>query len=99
LIRVDGRNIFIAECKFWGGPDSFKKALDQLLGYTSWCDTKIALLVFNRDRNLTIVLQKIPELVKAHPNFLRQLLTTSETRFRFILPHSDDRARELTLSV
>ncbi len=22
LIRIDGRNIFIAECKYWGGPSA-----------------------------------------------------------------------------
>ena len=36
LIRVEGKNIFIAECKFWNGPESFNKALDQLLNYASW---------------------------------------------------------------
>ena len=24
LIRVDGRNVFIAECKFWDGPQSIR---------------------------------------------------------------------------
>ena len=55
LIRVDGRNIFIAECKFWTGPKGLTKALDQLLGYTSWRDTKAALLIFNRGRNMSTV--------------------------------------------
>jgi hypothetical protein len=32
LIRVDGKNVFIAECKFWKGPDSLHKAIDQLRG-------------------------------------------------------------------
>jgi hypothetical protein len=33
LIRVQGRNIFIAECKFWTGPKGLTKTVDQLLGY------------------------------------------------------------------
>jgi hypothetical protein len=99
LIRVDGKNIFIAECKFWDGPESFRKALDQLLGYTTWRDSKIALLIFNRDRNLTTVLTKIPELVKAHPSFRRQVEYKSESGFRFALNHKDDKSRELTLTV
>lgn len=36
LVRVDRKNIFIAECKFWRGPESFSQALDQLLGYATW---------------------------------------------------------------
>lgn len=53
LIRSEGRNIFIAECKFWNGPESITKAIDQLLGYTSWGETKTALLVFKRQKNLS----------------------------------------------
>jgi hypothetical protein len=52
LIRVDGKNIFIAECKFWGGPVKLTEAMDQLLGYASWRDTKTAIIVFNRNKNL-----------------------------------------------
>jgi hypothetical protein len=99
LIRVDGKNIFIAECKFWGGPESFKGAVDQLLGYATWRDSKTALLIFNRDRNLTTVLTKIPELMKAHPNFRRQIDYNAETGFRFALHHRDDESRELILTV
>lgn len=99
LIRAAGKNIFIAECKFWNGPESFKEAIDQVLGYASWRDTKIALLIFNRGRNLTAVLQKIPELVKLHSNVRRQLEYKSETGFRFVLHHRDDKAREMIMSV
>jgi len=99
LIRAEDRNIFIAECKFWRGPKSFKDAIDQLLNYTSWRDTKTALLVFNRGKQLSRVLDQIPEVVKAHPNFKRQLLYPSETGFRFILHHRDDANRELVLTV
>lgn len=99
LIRSGGKNIFIAECKFWKGPDSVMKAVDQLLGYTSWRDTKTALLVFNRDRNFTTVIEKIPEVVKGHPLFKRQLDYQAESSFRFVLRHRDDPSKELTLTV
>ncbi|MBM3531301.1 MAG: hypothetical protein FJX62_24775 [Alphaproteobacteria bacterium] len=33
LVRDRGRNIFIAECKIWRGPQSVTEALDQLLTY------------------------------------------------------------------
>jgi hypothetical protein len=99
LIRAEGRNIFIAECKFWRGRESFHETVDQLLGYASWRDTKTAILVFNRERKLSSVLAKIPEIVEAHPNFLRQLDYKSETGFRFVLHNKDDKNRELTLTV
>lgn len=99
LIRVEGKNIFIAECKFWRGPESFREALDQLLGYATWRDGKLALLIFNRDRQFSAVLAKIPDLVKAHLNFKRQVDYRSESGFRFVLHHRDDQNRELILTV
>lgn len=99
LIRAEGKNVFVAECKFWDGPESLKKALDQLLGYTTWRDTKTALLVFNRSKNFSSILGKIPEAVKSHENFKRQLPSMSVTGFRFVLHHRDDPNRELILTV
>lgn len=100
LIKRDGRNVFIAECKFWGGPQSLGKALDQLLGYAAWRDTKTALLVFNRQRHFSAVLEKIPEVVRGHPNFKRQLsYDKSQTESRFVLHHPGDQNRELMLTV
>ena len=58
LIRVDGKNIFIAECKFWRGGEYLVEAINQLLGYTSWRDTKTAILIFNRNKNLSAVLAR-----------------------------------------
>ena len=99
LVRTDGKNIFIAECKFWSGPSGLSAALDQLLSYASWRDTKTALLVFNRNRKMSTVLEKIPEVVRDHPNYKRDTPYNSETGFRCILGQRDDPNRELTLTV
>jgi hypothetical protein len=99
LIRSGSKNIFVAECKFWRGAESFREALDQLLGYASWRDTKTALLIFNRQKNLTSILKQIRELVKAHRKFCRQEQFASETGFRFVMRHRDDDDRKLTVTV
>ena len=99
LIRAEGRNIFIAECKFWTGPKGLTEALDQLLGYTAWRDTKAALLVFNRSRNLSTVLHGIPRTVQDHRNYKSARTTNSETEFRYVFSHRDDISREITLSI
>lgn len=99
LIRVEGRNIFVAECKFWGGPKMLTDTIDQLLGYTSWRDTKTAIIIFNRNKDFTKVLASIPETMKAHPNFLHSDAAAAETRFRYTFSHRDDPSRELTLAV
>ena len=99
LIRVDGKNIFIAECKFWKGPKAFKESIDQLLNYSTWRDTKTALLVFNRDVEMSTVLKRIPEVVEVHPKYKSSQTYDSETGFRYILRHRDDANREIILTV
>jgi hypothetical protein len=100
LIRAEGRNVFIAECKFWKGAEAFKETIDQLLRYAAWRDTKTAIIIFNRNKDTSAVVQQIPSLVKAHPNFKREVATYQhETAFRSVLHHQDDKNKELTLTV
>ncbi len=99
LIRSEGRNIFIAECKYWNGPRSLTKAIDQILSYSSWRDTKVAVIIFNRNKDFSNVLNEIKSTTKDHPNYKRELDTQSESSFRCIFSHIDDQNRELTLTV
>ena len=99
LIRVQDRNIFIAECKFWGGPKTLLEAIDQILNYTNWRDTKTAILLFNRNKDFSRTLGAIPETVTSHPKCKRQREYESETGFRFTLGHRDDESRELLLTI
>jgi len=98
LIRVEDKNIFIAECKLWKGAAALTAAIGQLLGYATWRDTKTALLIFNRNRNFSAVVEQIPELVRSHPNFKRQQPYSLDTAFRCALAQQDDPSRELILT-
>lgn len=99
LIRVEGKNIFIGECKFWKGPNALHKTIDQLLDYLSWRDTKVSLLIFNRNKEFTKVLEQIPGIIKSHPNYKRGYRQNNETDFRFILKSNQDENRELIASL
>ena len=99
LVRVNGKNVFIAECKFWTGASGLKNAIDQLLGYTTWRDTKTTLLIFNREIAMTTVLDQIPKTIKDHPNCKAEQVPSCETEFRYIFGHRDDSNRELILTV
>ena len=99
LIRSEGKNIFIAECKYWGGPNTLTAAINQLLGYTSWRDTKVAVIIFNRNKGFTGVLDSIKSTTKEHPNCKRELNQRSESSFSYIFSHRDDANREITLTV
>lgn len=99
LIRNQGKNIFIAECKFWKGAEALLETIGQILNYLSWRDTKTAILLFNRNKNFSAVLAQIPDIVKKHPNFRNRVEYKSETGFRFVLNQRDDKNRDLLLTI
>ena len=99
LLREGDRNVFIAECKIWKGPKGFNEAIDQLLGYTTWRDSKTAILVFNRGVDTSTVLAGIDATVKAHANFKRPVEWPHESGFRYVLHSKGDTNRELILTV
>lgn len=99
LMRENGKNVFIGECKFWKGDKVFTDTINQILSYMCWRDTKGAILVFNRNKNLTNILNKIPELVQIHPNFKKEVKIQGETQFRYIFTQPNDNNREILLTV
>ncbi|MGN6395831.1 MAG: hypothetical protein ACTHMI_09720 [Mucilaginibacter sp.] len=68
---VDGCNVFVAECKFWKGPKELFKAIDQLLGYLTWRDSKTALMIFVKQPEITKALEVVTYYVNQHPQFKR----------------------------
>jgi hypothetical protein len=86
LIRDQGKNIFIAECKFWGGEKQFIDTIDQVLSYLSWRDTKVAVLIFSRNAQFSEVLKRF-------------VAKSDESSFRYVFHQPSDMNRELTLTV
>ncbi len=99
LIRVENKNVFIAECKFWRGEKKLLKAIDQLLGYLSWRDTKTALLIFNQTKGFSEILEKIQFVVKSHHCYKKDLGMKDETIFRYLFHQPSDRNREFILTI
>lgn len=99
LIRHDNKNLFIAECKFWIGPQSLTDAIDQLLSYATWRDAKTAIFVFSRNKDFTNVISQIPAIVAKHPNTVRAEQYPNETGYRFTLRQKHDPQRFIVLTV
>ena len=93
LIKVDGKNIFVGECKFWTGEKGYLETLDQVLSYLSWRDTKAAVLVFNRNKDFSGVLAKVEEATPGHPNFKKITRKRSESSWTYLFGHKDDANR------
>lgn len=99
LIRADGKNVFVAECKFWKGRKEFLKAIDQLLSYLSWRDSKAGLIMFNRNRDFSRVLAEIHEALPEHAQFKREHKLADESSVRATLRQPNDADREVLLTV
>jgi hypothetical protein len=99
LIRVNDRNVFIGECKIWHGPSTIAEALDQLLGYLVWRDTKAALLLFIRNKDVAAAISKATTEIEQHANFKRRGAHDTEERIDFVLHAANDHDREIRLAL
>ena len=98
LIRVENRNVFIAECKFWRGPKSFDEAIDQLLGYLTWRDSKCALLVFNKTKDSSAVRQKMHEVMSARSQHRKTIFHRPDGDSRYVLVKDSDPGKEISIT-
>lgn len=95
----DGSNLFVAECKFWTGPAGFQKAIDQLLGYLTWRDSKVALMIFVKNVDMTNVVNSIvPEAIK-HPNFKKSDGKRGDSSFSFIFSLPQDKEKDVQIEI
>jgi hypothetical protein len=101
LIRVEEQNVFIAECKVWGGEARFKdKAIDQLLRYIGWRDTKTAILLFVHQRSVSGVVAKADAVVRAHECFVWVAPgSVGDLERRYVMHWPGDEQRELVLAL
>ena len=64
-IQREDKAAFIAECKVWHGIKLFSDAIEQLFCYATWKDTKLSLIIFNKEnKNFAGVQQQIQSWLK-----------------------------------
>ena len=98
LIRVEDRNVFIGECKFWHGQKHCEEAIDQLLGYLTWRDCKTALIIFNRQRNPSAVAQKMHETMTGHKGHRKTISNDATGNNRYVFVKDSDPGREIIIT-
>ena len=99
LIRVGDHTIFIAECLFWDGPQHFRRKLtEQLFRYSTWRDSKLAAIVFNRKKDFSAVVQKMKEVAGGLENKLTELPYPVATGCRHRLRRADDAQKQVILT-
>ncbi len=97
-IEQDNRAAFVGECKLWTGPAGLTAALDQLLGYLTWRDSKAALIMFNaKNKDFSKMLEAIPETLRDHSLFLRDLPCAEAGEWRVQMRSAEDAGRRVTV--
>ena len=99
LVRIQDRNVFVGECKWWSGQSDYLKAIDQLFSYATWRDTKLALVVFVRAKELTAIIAKGRAALAEHEQFVAwdDAYEETELRAKMTWPGDDDRHATLTV--
>jgi hypothetical protein len=97
LIRVHDQNVFIGECKWWGGPKALEEALAQLFGYTTWRDTRVALIFFVPTKEITKTIASAHNSFEQRPEFL-EWLPHEEGELACRMRWPDDAERVATLT-
>lgn len=99
LLRHEGSNVFIGECKFWKGEKSFLATISQLLGYLTWRDSKAAVIMFVPNKDFTKVVETAKDASPKHSNFLKYVDEKDETWFNYEFHLDGDRNRAVKLAV
>ncbi|HEX4268877.1 MAG TPA: hypothetical protein VHY36_13395 [Steroidobacteraceae bacterium] len=99
LLRDGDKNLFIAECKFWTGQKSLMDAIDQLLGYATWRDSKAAILVFSRRKDFSRTVEDAGRTLQQHRQFRQLRDSERDTSFRAWIARPDDEQRRIDLTV
>lgn len=93
LLRHEGSNLFIGECKFWKGIKGFHETITQLLGYLTWRDSKAAVIIFVQNKDFSSVLSVVKDKINEHSNYLRLVNIKDETWFNYEFHLIGDRNR------
>ncbi len=99
LLRHEGTNVFIAECKFWKGKRVFLDTISQLLGYLTWRDSKAAVIMFVPNVDFSSVLEKAKNEISEHLNYVEFINAKGDTWLNYRFHLNDDRNRMVSLAV
>jgi hypothetical protein len=99
-IEHDNRAAFVAECKLWKGPKALNEAVDQLLGYLTWRDTRTALIIWNiQNKDFTKLQGDMPNQLRGHGRYLRTMDAGHAGEWRAVFRSESDDNREVLVHV
>jgi hypothetical protein len=99
LVRHEGSNVFVAECKIWHGLKAHHATIDQLLGYLTWRDSKAALVYLVGETQIGPIFDVIAKGTPEHPCFIRLDSARAESWMQYEFKLPTDPTRNVHLAV
>ena len=95
-IQFDNKAAYIGECKIWHGEKLFGDAIQQVMNYSTWRDTKISVIIFNKDnRGFSTILTKIDTFLKSNATNVKRM----EQNYWRYLCYDSSSGENITVSV
>jgi len=99
-IEHENRAAFVAECKLWKGQKALSEAIDQLLGYLTWRDTRTALIIWNiNNKDFAKLQADMPEQLQGHAKYIRTVNAGHAGEWRAVFRAEADDSREVVVHV
>ena len=99
LMRYEGKNIFVAECKFWRGQKQHHETIDQLLSYLTWRDSKTAIVYFVDTKEIIAPLKAIEEMTSKHACYVASKGKREDSWFQFEFHLPGDSSRPVHVAI
>lgn len=99
LVREGVKNIFIGECKFWNGKEAYLSAIAQLNKYLTWEDSKVAIILFVRNKDFSEVLNKVYQYTEEHNLYVRDTGESDKNWYNFEFKKEGDSKLTVNIAV
>lgn len=97
-VEYNNRAAFVTECKFWKGKQVLNSTIKQLLSYTTWHDSKLAIVFFSKtNKNFFGVIDTIKENLYQLPQF-KSLKEIKKNELELIL-NSDNQGQIIKIRI
>jgi hypothetical protein len=85
-LSFSGNNLFVAECKFWGGEKMYQETVEQLFRYLTWRETIGVILCFVKEKDFTSIISKAKESTQSHESYVSGSLVQRDASY-FLSTH------------
>jgi len=80
-LKVSEGGIFIAECKYWRGPQTVGDATAQILGYLTWRHSYGVVILFSKNKGFSNVLQAVAQALPSLASYAEGYKQVADTHF------------------